>query len=103
MAKVPDVTGYAAGNYGQVRLDGQATPAIGVDAVSGRGFVTLLRGREPAGPGEIALGAGTMRAHGWSLGQQIAVTAITVPSGLTRSSNSRSSGAATCSRSTSAI
>jgi hypothetical protein len=84
MAGVPAVAGYAAGNYGQVGLAGVPTPAIGVDAVSGGGFGTVLRGREPARPDEIALGAGTMRAHGWRLGQRIAVTTTAEPSGRTK-------------------
>ena len=84
MTGVPAVTGYAAGNYGEVRLAGAATPAIGVRTVSGTGFGTLLRGRAPARPDEIALGTGTMRAHGWRLGQVIPVTVTAEPSGTAR-------------------
>jgi hypothetical protein len=46
-------------------------PAIGVDPVRGRGFVTLLAGRLPAGPGEIALGQQTLRATGAAIGRQV--------------------------------
>jgi hypothetical protein len=81
MRSVPGVTGYAAGSYGQVRLGGDQTPAIGIDRISGRGFVTLLRGRPPAGPDEIALGAGTLRAHGWRLGERISASATPEPAG----------------------
>ncbi len=81
MHAVPGVTGYAAGSYGQVRLGGDQTPAIGIDAASGGGFVTLLRGRAPAGPDEIALGAGTLRAHGWRVGEQISASATPEPAG----------------------
>jgi len=84
MSGLRGVAGYAAGNFGEVRIAGAQTPAIGVDAVSGHGFSTLLRGREPARPGEIALGAETMRAHGWRLGQAIPAAAIPEPGGQPR-------------------
>ena len=81
MAGVPGVTGYAAGNYGEVRLAGVSTPAVGIDPVLGTGFMTLLRGRPPAGPAEIALGAGTLRAHGWRIGELVSAAAIPEPIG----------------------
>jgi putative ABC transport system permease protein len=68
------VTGYAAGNYGQLSVAGHPTPAIGIDAIRGAGYVTLLAGREPAGPDEIVLGARTMRAARASIGDQVTVT-----------------------------
>ena len=45
------MTGYAAGDYGDVQLAGVPTPAVGIDPVLGTGFVTLLRGlaASPAG------------------------------------------------------
>jgi hypothetical protein len=58
------VTGYAPGNYGQLTIDGQIVPSIGIDqpraAGSGGGYLTITAGRAPATPGEIALGAQTM-------------------------------------------
>ncbi len=45
-------------------VNGQVVPAIGVDPVRGRGFLTLMSGRCPPGPGEIALGQRTLRATG---------------------------------------
>jgi hypothetical protein len=84
MAGLPGVTGYAAGDYGDVQLAGVPTPAVGVDPVLGTGFVTLLRGRPPARPDEIALGAGTLRAHGWHLGESVPVTAVPEPIGSPR-------------------
>ena len=85
MAGLPGATGYAAGNYGEVRLAGVATPAVGIDPQLGSGFMTLLRGRRPVRADEIALGAGTMRAHGWHLGQLIPVTAVPEPIDRARS------------------
>ena len=68
------VSGYAAGNYGQLTIDGRIVPAIGLDQVRGSGYLTLLAGRAPAATDEIALGAQTLRAIGASLGQTIPVT-----------------------------
>jgi ABC-type antimicrobial peptide transport system permease subunit len=68
------VTGYAAGNYGQFVIDGQVVPAIGLDQAAGGGYLTMLAGRAPATPGEIALGAQTLRAIHARVGQTIPVT-----------------------------
>jgi hypothetical protein len=57
MALEPAVAGYAGGDYEQVTVSGRTLPAIGIDPLRGRGFLTLLAGRPPSGPGEIALGA----------------------------------------------
>jgi ABC-type antimicrobial peptide transport system permease subunit len=62
LSAVPAIAGYAAGNTGQVTVDGMEIPAIGVDPVHGGGYLTLLAGRGPAGPREIALGAQTLHA-----------------------------------------
>jgi MacB-like periplasmic core domain/FtsX-like permease family len=67
------VTAYAGGDYGQVRIDGRAVPAIGIDSLRGRRFLTLLAGRPPTGPGEIVLGIRTMHAAGHQIGQTIPV------------------------------
>jgi putative ABC transport system permease protein len=75
MAGQPGVRGYAQGVYGQVVVNRQAVPAIGVDPVRGHGFLTLLAGRLPTGPGEIALGQRTLRALHVSIGQQVRVSA----------------------------
>lgn len=71
MAAQPRLAGYAAGNYGQISLDGLVVPAIGLDPVRGAGYLTLLSGRAPARPDEIALGAQTLREVHARLGQQV--------------------------------
>ena len=71
---IPAISGFAAGNYGQLTIDGQIVPAFGLDQVRGTGYLTLLAGRAPAAPGEIAPGAQTLRAIGGHLGQVIKVT-----------------------------
>ena len=71
----PAVTRWAGGNYGPLIIDGRVVAAIGIDPVRGRGFLTILAGRSPSGPGEIALGAQTMRTIGRRLGQTVSVAA----------------------------
>jgi ABC-type antimicrobial peptide transport system permease subunit len=79
LAGITGLTGYAGGNYGQVSLaapgsgSGTAVPAIGLDQLRGNGFLTLLAGRAPAGPREIALGQRTLHALGVHIGQQVEV------------------------------
>jgi len=76
---VPAITGYAAGNTGQVTVDGMLVPAIGVDQVRGSGYPTLLAGHPPAAPDQIVLGAQTLRALHRVVGQtvRVAVTMAT--------------------------
>jgi hypothetical protein len=75
MAANPAVAQYAAGDYGAVTIDRRNIAAIGLDERGGHGYLTLLDGRAPAAPGEIALGAQTMRTLGLRLGQSVPVTA----------------------------
>jgi hypothetical protein len=81
LAGIGGLTGYAGGTYGQVSLaapgsgSGTAVPAIGLDQLRGNGFLTLLAGRAPARPGEIALGQRTLHALGVHIGQQVKVGA----------------------------
>jgi ABC-type antimicrobial peptide transport system permease subunit len=69
------VTGYADGNYGQVTIQGQTIAAIGVTPLRGQSYLTLLAGHLPSGPGQIALGAQTLRSLHRQLGQTVQVTA----------------------------
>jgi hypothetical protein len=71
------VTEYAAGDYGELTVDGKIVPAIGLDPIRGGGYLTLLAGRAPSAPNEIALGAQTLRAIGGQLGQAVQVTVAT--------------------------
>jgi MacB-like periplasmic core domain/FtsX-like permease family len=67
------LAGYAAGNYGNITVDGQLVAAVGIDPLRGSSFLTLLAGRPPRGPGEIALGTQTLRDIGGELGQRVSV------------------------------
>jgi hypothetical protein len=80
LARIAGLTQYAGGNYGQVSVTapggGPVTvPAIGLDQLHGHGFLTLLAGRAPARPGEIALGPNTLRTLGLHVGQRVKVGA----------------------------
>lgn len=75
MAMQPDLSGYAAGNYGRLSVDGQQVSGIGLDAVEGGHFLTVLAGRAPRRPGEIALGTQTLRDIHGRLGQLVSVRA----------------------------
>jgi FtsX-like permease family len=84
LAASPAITGYAQGDTGQVSVDGALVPAVGVDTVpdaapgtaarAAGGYLTLLAGHAPDDPGQIALGALTMRAVHARLGQDVRVT-----------------------------
>jgi hypothetical protein len=87
LGRVTGLTGYAGGNYGQVSVaapesgghstsgGGTAVPAIGIDQLHGRGFLTVLTGRAPAGPHQIALGPHTLHTLGLHVGQRVMVSA----------------------------
>ena len=47
----PGVTGYADGDYGQVTIQGRTIAAIGLTPLRGQGYLTLLAGHLPSGPG----------------------------------------------------
>jgi ABC-type antimicrobial peptide transport system permease subunit len=76
------VTGYASGDYGQLMIGGQVVPAIGLDQSPGGGYLTMLAGRPPATPDEIALGAQTLRAMHAAVGQTIPVAVEAFAAGV---------------------
>ncbi len=73
LSAAPAITQYAAGNTGQVTVDGTSVPAIGVDQLHGSGYLTLLSGHAPTSVNQIVLGAQTLRAVGRRLGQTVQV------------------------------
>jgi ABC-type antimicrobial peptide transport system permease subunit len=75
LAAEPAISGYARGDYGQLSVAGKIVPAIGISPVRGQGYYTLLAGRYPSGPGQIVLGAQTLRAIHRQLGQTVRVVA----------------------------
>jgi ABC-type lipoprotein release transport system permease subunit len=75
MRQLPEVGGYAAGSYGQVRVAGTEVPAIGLDPLEGGRFLTLLAGHAPAGPDQIVLGERTLRSLRLHLGDLVPVVA----------------------------
>ncbi|MBO0813874.1 MAG: FtsX-like permease family protein [Actinobacteria bacterium] len=81
LSAAPEITGYAAGDTGQLTIDGTSVPAIGIDQVRGSGYLTLISGRAPASANEIVLGAQTLAAIGARLGQTVRV-AISFSTGI---------------------
>jgi len=92
MATEPAITGYAAGNYGTLTIAGQTVPAIGLDQPRGGDYLTIRTGRAPAGPGEIALGAQTLRAIHARVGQVVPVTVQLASTGSSVRRNMRITG-----------
>jgi ABC-type lipoprotein release transport system permease subunit len=69
----PGLQAYAAGDYGQLSVNGTIVPAVGIHPFRGAGFTTLLAGRPPANSGQIALGSHTMRELRLRLGDRVRV------------------------------
>lgn len=67
------ISGYAAGSYGQLTVDGKSVPAISMMRQRGDGFVTVRSGRPPHAPDEIALGTETLRALDRNVGDTVTV------------------------------
>jgi ABC-type antimicrobial peptide transport system permease subunit len=74
MSRQSGVAGYAYGNYGQLNVNGQPVAAVGLAPLRGQGYLTVIAGHLPSGPGEIALGARTLRSLNRHVGQTVQVT-----------------------------
>ena len=72
-ASIRGVDAYSGGAFGQLSIKGQVVPAVGIDRIRGDAFPTLLEGRPPATPREIALGARTMRELHLRVGDNVAI------------------------------
>jgi hypothetical protein len=67
----PHVGAFAAVHFHQVRVEGAPTYTAAIDTADGGLFPTMVEGREPRGPDEIALGTRTLRQLGLRLGQTV--------------------------------
>ena len=63
----------AAGSYGIVSVGGKEVPAVGIDAVKGAIFPTLLDGRPPRAPDEVVLGSTVLHRLHRSVGDEVHV------------------------------
>src|SRR5262249_2178922 len=59
------------GDYGQVTIGGRTVAAIGLTPVRGQGYLTLLTGHPPADPGQVVLGAQTLRSLHLHVGETV--------------------------------
>jgi hypothetical protein len=83
LAADPDVTGLAYGGVVDIILDGEPIEAYALEQVKGSlVHPTLLEGRAPAGPGEIALGTGSLRQLHRSVGGTVVAAGKTGPQRL---------------------
>jgi len=68
----PGVDGWSIVVADQLVLDGERVPAVGIDYREGDVGPTILRGRRPEAPDEIALGGRTMDRLGLGIGDRVA-------------------------------
>ncbi|HET6875194.1 MAG TPA: FtsX-like permease family protein [Acidimicrobiales bacterium] len=84
ISNVPGVDAIAGGTYGDdTTVDGRTVPTVGIDSLRGGLYPTLVSGRRPEGPGEVALGGSTMRSLGKRIGDTVTVVAQGQPHRLT--------------------
>jgi hypothetical protein len=67
------VRAVSGGNYGVALVGGRQVPAVGLDSLRGSVFPTILEGRVPVAPDEIALGGTVLSEGRLSLGDQVEV------------------------------
>jgi hypothetical protein len=73
MAHQPGVTGWSQFGFGQLTIDGQEVPVMGLLEELGSVQPPTTSGHALAGPHQIELGAVTMRALGVHAGEKVAV------------------------------
>jgi MacB-like periplasmic core domain/FtsX-like permease family len=69
----PDVAAFAGGDYAQSTIGGRQVPLVGLDAIQGSVSPTIIKGRPPQAPDEIALGGKTLRQLGDGLGDSVEI------------------------------
>ncbi len=69
----PAVGAVAAGNYGELIVDGRDVPAVGLHQLRGSVFPTILEGRAVQGQDEIVLGTNILRRSGKSVNDWVDV------------------------------
>lgn len=81
---IPGVQSVSGGTYGDdTTIDGRTVPTVGIDTLQGDLYPTIVTGRKPTGPGEVALGASTMRSLHKGIGDKVTVVAQGRPHTLT--------------------
>ena len=71
----PNVEAIAIGRYGEVTIDGERIPTIGLSDVLGTTFPAVIDGRTPARPDEIVVGETTLHDLRRSVGDVVAFDA----------------------------
>ena len=70
----PDISALSVGTVTSVHVDGARVDVVAVDRVTGDAIPTIVDGRAPQQPDEIALGARTRRRIGVAIGDLVDVT-----------------------------
>ena len=74
----PSVAAISQGYATQLAVDHVPAGALALSPIKGKLLVTIIEGRPPTGPGQIALGPSTMRAVGARVGSTVRVTVPTL-------------------------
>lgn len=73
LADDTDVLGVSVGGQGQVTVNGDPVPAIGLRPVKGDVELAVVEGRAAAADHEVVLGTNTLRALGASVGDEVLI------------------------------
>jgi ABC-type lipoprotein release transport system permease subunit len=72
LARDPNVAALSSGTITQIDVDSlDRIDVLAIDRIKGEALPTMLRGRAPIAPNEIALGAHTMRKLGVDIGRSV--------------------------------
>lgn len=75
-----DIPEISTGVVGRITLDGRPTPAVGVTVVRGDLGPTIVAGRAPTAPNEVALGTRTLKRLGLAVGDTVSATSAQIGS-----------------------
>ena len=70
----PAVRGYSEVIYNEIAIDGQPVPSVAFDRSDHPVEPTIVEGRAPTSPGEVALAAGTIDDLGKGIGDEVTAT-----------------------------
>jgi FtsX-like permease family len=79
----PSVTAIAGGRYGEVTIDGQRVPTVGLTDVKGSTFPAIIDGRAPTRGDEIVMGTRSLRDLERSVGDVVTLEAGAGPREVT--------------------
>ncbi len=69
-----EVLGLSILTFASIEIDGEAVAALGVDPLTGDAHPTVVEGRVPSRPGQVALGSRILERTGLSVGERVSVS-----------------------------